>query len=205
MGKKDTWKDSTVTTVPQKNLSLMILGDSGTGKTSSVTTLLGKPCKSTQDCTMRTMVLPSKFENREVKLVIWDFLHGSTTITKLPGSNWRVTINFIIFFDVTNRKSFENLDDILNKVSRLSCGSFQTYINLVANKCDLERVVTAEEMRSYFEDAVLKFKVYDLHFCGITELVATNKDSVMDFYVGIASCLLSLNPDIQDHTIVEKS
>lgn len=92
---------------------------------------------------------------KSVKLQLWDTA-GQEKFKTITKSYYRGCSGGIIVFDVTNRESYENIDNWI-KTIREEC-AIDTTIILVGNKIDkTEREVTYKEASSYAENIGLKY------------------------------------------------
>ena len=122
---------------------IMLVGDSGVGKTSIVTRFLNGDMRDN----IATMTGGIEFKHvmfhvtdeernikRAVKLQLWDSA-GQPRFRELAKAHFRNKQAFLLFYDVTERTSFDNIDmwmrgikDVVNK----------PVVYLVANKCDCD-------------------------------------------------------------------
>ena len=135
---------------------ILLIGDSGVGKSSL---LLGfaddKFSGTTQptigmDFRIRTICIQGK----RIKLQIWDTA-GQERFRTITSSYYRGTRGIIIVYDVTNKKSFENLKHWCYEVDRYACSSAMKF--LVGNKADLESKVPADCAASFAKSQNMNF------------------------------------------------
>ena len=131
-------------------LKLLLIGDSGVGKTSLLTRFA--------DGTFQPIGIPTigvDFKIQEVtvdglifKLQIWDTA-GQERFRNITTTYYRGCHGVLLCFDVTKRESFENLDMWLTELQRHAPPD--VVIILVGNKCDLVegRKVSTEEGQQY--------------------------------------------------------
>jgi Ras-related protein Rab-1A len=137
---------------------LLVVGDSGTGKTS----LLLRYCDDQfTDSFLSTIGVDFRFRDvvyssagtgkKNVRLQIWDTA-GQERFRHITSSFYRAAHGVIVCFDVSDRGSFEKVESWLKDISSLAPTSVS--IMLVATKCDLsdERVVTEDEARTLAEE-----------------------------------------------------
>ena len=97
-------------------LKLMVLGDSGVGKTSFIHRFVdGKFCEKYVttvgiDFREKTIELPE--ENRKISLQIWDTA-GQERYRSLSTSFYRDAMGFILVFDVTNFQRYAHSIEII--------------------------------------------------------------------------------------------
>ncbi|XP_037075800.1 ras-related protein Rab-18-B-like [Pollicipes pollicipes] len=127
-------------------LKILIIGESGTGKSSLLLRFVDNTFDPDQSATIGVdfKVKTINVEGNRVKLAIWDTA-GQERFRTLTPSYYRGAQGVILVYDVANRVSFSKLDMWLNEL--------QTYANrsnivkmLVGNKIDKEeRVVSRQE------------------------------------------------------------
>jgi small GTP-binding protein len=146
MGKEFTWK-------------IVVLGDPSVGKTSLVTYYTQRSFKDFYLPTLGANFSIKDVEldsNIHVKVYVWD-IAGQTKFASIRRMFYEKAVAAIFVFDVTNKATFNGIEawkaDLVESLGpEFPCA-------LVANKTDLERVVTSEEgfekasdlAMSYFE------------------------------------------------------
>ena len=134
----------------QDPFKIILIGDTGVGKTNLVTRYTKnsfnettKPTIGVEFYTKKISITDSnsKIENT---LQIWDTA-GQERFRGMAGSYYRRALGVILVYDITSRKSFENLDKWLDEVK--AYGGVNMEIALVGNKNDLveQREVKIEE------------------------------------------------------------
>ena len=132
---------------------IMLLGDSGVGKTSIVTRFM----KGDMHDNIATMTGGIEFKHVifdvtdegsdvkcAVKLQLWDSA-GQPRFRELAKTHCRNKQAFLLFYDVTERTSFENIDMWMTELREVVKSPL---VYLVANKCDCDadkRAVTMSE------------------------------------------------------------
>lgn len=134
---------------------LLLIGDSGVGKTSIIYRFVENKFESSFittigiDFKIRTVEL----EGKKIKLQIWDTA-GQNRFDTITSSCYRGAQGILLVYDVTDEKSFRNIPNWIRKTEQLASPEVQKL--LVANKCDLskERQVTKErgEMMAQHHD-----------------------------------------------------
>jgi len=137
---------------------LVLIGDTGVGKsclllrfaddafTESYISTIGV------DFRFRTV----KIENKTFKLQIWDTA-GQERFRTITSAYYRGADGIIMVYDVTDRESFEHIQDWLNEVNRYATEG--TCKLLIGNKSDKEdqRTVTTEEGEIYAQELQMPF------------------------------------------------
>ncbi|EGV62890.1 GTPase Ryh1 [Yamadazyma tenuis] len=133
-----------------RKYKIVFLGDQGVGKTSLITRFMYDTFDEQYAATIgidflsKTMYLE---DNKTIRLQLWDTA-GQERFRSLIPSYIRDSNVAIICYDITNKKSFDNLDKWISEV-KLERGE-DVIIVIVGNKSDLnnKRQVSAEELET---------------------------------------------------------
>ena len=137
------------------NLKILLVGDSGVGKT---TLLLKYVDNQFSDSHITTIGVEYKdkeitVNNRKINLQIWD-TSGQERYRSITKNFYRNAHGILFVFDVTNQTSFDHLKDWLNSSNECDI-DFKKII--VGNKIDLnDRVVNKETMAFFAEKNQIK-------------------------------------------------
>lgn len=129
---------------------ILLLGDSGVGKTSLIQTLTGNKFSHSMLTTVGIdfVKVPFNVDGAKVRLQIWDTA-GQERFRSITKFQYRSTKGLLLLYDITNRKSYETLSYWLNTIEKDIDQSNREPIPIiiVGNKCDLEneRVVSTYE------------------------------------------------------------
>jgi len=137
----DEFDDNILTT-----LKILIIGESFVGKSSLLLRFTDDTFANDMPATigMDFKTTKIKIDENMVKLAIWDTA-GSERFRSLTPNFYRGSHGVILVYDVTNRQSFEKLDNWLSELDAYSTKSDIVKM-LVGNKIDKEgRVVSREE------------------------------------------------------------
>ena len=133
-------------------VKLLMLGNSSVGSTSIRDVFLGQRFINDTLATIGSNKADSMFKlnnGKEVKIVIWDTA-GQERFHAMALSLLRYNQGVILVYDVTNRKSFEDLKIWLNDINNITN---KVSIVLFGNKCDIEnRKVTKEEAEKFAKE-----------------------------------------------------
>ncbi|CAL5387727.1 unnamed protein product [Camellia sinensis] len=128
-------------------LKILIIGDSGVGKTSLVLSFTSKYTEYSAptigvDFKIKYLTVGGK----KLKLTIWDTA-GQERFRTLISSYYRSAQGILLVYDVTRRETFTNLSDVWTKEVDLYSTNKNCIKMLVGNKVDKEseRVVSREE------------------------------------------------------------
>ena len=167
------------------NLKILLVGDSGVGKT---TLLLKYVDNQFSDSHITTIGVEYKdkeimVKDKKVNLQIWD-TSGQERYRSITKNFYRNANGIIFVFDVTKKESFDHLKDWLNDSSEQE-NDFKKLV--VGNKTDLieKRVINKETMEFFAEKENKNIKSFetsakdgtnvDKIFQEIAELILANK------------------------------
>jgi small GTP-binding protein len=129
---------------------VLLLGDTGVGKTSLIRALTGRPFSHSLLSTVGVDFVKQSFDidGAKVCLQIWDTA-GQERFRSITRFQYRGTKGLLLVYDITNRNSFEMLDYWLESIRQEVDHSNKDPVPviIVGNKCDLEfrRAVTHDE------------------------------------------------------------
>lgn len=126
---------------------LLLIGDSGTGKSSLLTRFVDdefdEEINATIGVDFKTKVLD--VDEKRCKLIIWDTA-GQERFRTLTASYYRGAHGVVFVYDVTRRETFNNIETWLEELGHYA-GANDVVKMLVGNKSDLvkQREVTRAE------------------------------------------------------------
>jgi len=153
---------------------LLLIGDSGVGKTSL---LLRFADNKFLDSFITTIGVDFKIKKMDVdgkaiKLQIWDTA-GQEKFRTITSSYYRGAHGIIVVYDVTNKESFLHVKGWLSDIDRYAQGNIKVQKMLVGNKSDLpNREVTFKEAKAFADSLGIKF----------AETSAKQSDNVMEAF-----------------------
>ena len=139
-------------------IKLLTLGDSLVGKTSIV--MRYSDNKFTDTFATIGIDFKTKFftiKNQVVKVIIWDTA-GQEKFRNIVNQYYKGADGVLLTYDITSRKSFENIDYWLNELKKNNDLN-EISVYLVGNKSDLEgkRAVSFEEGKNYADKNKINF------------------------------------------------
>ena len=163
-----------------ESFKVSIIGDTLVGKSSIIKRVLGKGFNGSYTKTIgfEFSTLGAKINDKILKLQIWDFsgLHEIITSTLLSRSKLAILV-----YDITNKKTFENIDIHLQKFKE---GNYNwENIILVGNKLDLE------DKREVFTEEVEQKLSVNNDFKKFIECSAKNDDNIEEIFKEAARIL----------------
>ena len=131
---------------------IIIIGNSNVGKTSIINRFTDKEYSDKHlatlgcDFHMKTIIINEKM----IKIQIWDTA-GMEKYQSITKSYYRGAQACLIVFDITNRESFEAIDNWIENFNKFSNPNIEKIILLIGNKCDLgiDRKISYEEAENY--------------------------------------------------------
>ncbi|KAH0786198.1 small GTP-binding protein [Histomonas meleagridis] len=161
------------------SFKFILIGSSGVGKTAILKRLVEDTFISESQSTIgvefdsKTIIV----EGQEIKLQIWDTA-GQERFRSIAKAYFRNAVGVILVYDITEKKTFEEINLWLGDVHSL-CDPSASII-LIGNKCDLEdkRVITLAEAENFAKNHQLMYlETSALNGKNVTEAfmtVATN-------------------------------
>mmetsp|Transcript_11673 Transcript_11673/g.29973 ORF Transcript_11673/g.29973 Transcript_11673/m.29973 type:complete len:212 (+) Transcript_11673:82-717(+) len=157
---------------------LLLIGDSGVGKTSVLFRFSDDAFNSTFistigiDFKIRTIELGDK----KIKLQIWDTA-GQERFRTITTAYYRGAMGILLVYDITNEKSFENIKTWIKNIEQHASADVEKMI--LGNKCDMEdkRRISTEQGKQLAEEYGVKFM----------ETSAMNRTNVEQAFTEIAT------------------
>ena len=161
------------------NFKIIIIGDSGVGKSSLLKRAVQNRFDEGYQATIgfEFLLMHYKINDLKLKLQIWDTC-GQEMYRSLVQGFYRNTSLAIIVYDVTNPKSFENLEIWLKDLRQHTENEIPVFI--VGNKNDLERKVPTDDAKIFSTSNRTKY---------FAECSARNGYNVKDIFNEAAKCL----------------
>jgi small GTP-binding protein len=166
---------------PRRTLKFIVLGSSGVGKTAILKRLVDDVFTTESQSTIGVEFLATSvdIEGQQVKLQIWDTA-GQERFRSIAKAYFRSAIGVILAFDLTDRKSFDELNQWLSDIHAL-CDP-NAVVTLIGNKLDLAdaRKVTSNEAETFAQ----------LHQLAYFETSALGGDNIQEAFQRTAATIL---------------
>ena len=167
----------------------IVIGSSGVGKTAILTRLVDHTFTGESQSTIGVEFIATDIDvdGTPVKLQIWDTA-GQERFRAIAKAYFRSAIGVILVFDLTDRKSFDDLTQWLNDV-HAHCDP-NAVVTLIGNKSDLEasRKISESEAKAFA----------DLHQLNYLETSALGGDNVELAFQTTASTVLRTVANVND-------
>ena len=165
-----------------QSFKFILIGSSGVGKTAILKRLVedsfSDESQSTIGVEFDSTII--NVDDQKVKLQIWDTA-GQERFRSIAKAYYRNAVGVILVFDITERKSFDDLSSWLNDIRTL-CDP-NAVIQLIGNKSDLaqSRIVTLSEAEQYATQQHMSY----------LETSAKGGDNVREAFIRVAGQILS--------------
>lgn len=117
---------------------IVLIGDSGVGKSSMLTWLLYQRAENPKSATIGAAFFTKEFaiDNKKIKFNIWDTA-GQERFRSVAKIYYRNTVGCFAVFDITNYESFVSLKNWI--VDYLKENNDNVNIIIIANKSDMDK------------------------------------------------------------------
>ena len=114
-----------------------------------------------------------KIKNTVYRITLWDTA-GQERFRSLPIKYYQNADAVLLFFDVNDKRSFDNVDVWFEDAKRNIKNNSRTNIFLIGNKIDLKRVITKEEAIKKANELGMKyFEISCKINMNVTEVMST--------------------------------
>ena len=140
-------------------IKLILVGDKSVGKTSIINQFIEKQFINEYIPTIGSDKIKKEIEieGKKLNLEIWDTVGQEqySAVNKIFIKNAQIAL---IVYDITNRKSFENLNNWYNLIFEINKDS-NVIVGVTANKTDLyeNQVVDSEEGKNFADEKKISF------------------------------------------------
>ena len=167
-------EDSVENSISITRQKIIFIGDAFTGKTSIINRIMNNPFNEAYEVSIGIDFMSKniRFRGQNIKIQIWDSAGQEKYKGLIPSYVRNSSIVFIVY-DVSNKNSFENVNNWISFVKNIE----KTAIVLCGNKIDLEREVETKEGEEIASQEGIKF----------FECSAKTNDNIKNmFYASIA-------------------
>ncbi len=156
---------------------IVIVGDSGVGKTNLITRYLKNDFKPETKATIGVEFSDKKYiyKNKNIKIQIWDTA-GQERYRSLTSMYYKGAKGAIFVYDISSKISFENIDKWLIEMKKTADENIK--IILIGNKCDL---IEKREVKE--DDGKIKAKDLNVPFMETSALNCINVEKAFNFLI----------------------
>ena len=144
-----------------RGIKVVLLGESGVGKTNLIRVSMGKPFDKNENSTISSSYYENDILVKDKKYLycLWDTA-GQEVYRSLNKIFIKESKIIIIVFAINSKESFEQIDFWLNYTKDI-LGSDNYIIGLVGNKSDLyeEQSVSDQEIQKKAKELQIKYKI----------------------------------------------
>ena len=136
---------------------ICVFGDYNTGKTSFLNCLQGMDYVKTYEPTIGVEYSSKIFnleDDKKVKVTFWDCA-GQERFSRVTESFFRKVTGGMLFFDVSNRESYNNVLNWVTKFKKINGNDIP--LLLIGNKIDKQRVISTNDASILADDFDLKY------------------------------------------------
>ena len=154
MVEQESHEDSVDNSISVTRHKVIFIGDANTGKTSIINRIIDNPFNDTYEVSIGIDFMSKniRFRGQNIKIQIWDSAGQEKYKGLIPSYVRNSSIVFIVY-DISNRTSFENVQNWINFVKNIE----KTTMILCGNKIDLEREVESKEGQELAEKEGIPF------------------------------------------------
>ncbi len=165
---------------------VIVIGNPGAGKTSTILRYTAKAFNRSYIPTLGFNITKKflQIQDAHFLLTIWD-LAGQTKYERMRAQIYNGAVGAIIVYDVTNRRSFEDVPKWHKDVTEILSHSHPLEIFLCGNKCDSvkDRVITLDEGKALAQRlGVMFLETSALTGENITETFETMVSNLLGYY-----------------------
>ena len=159
---------------------IIFIGDVNVGKTTIINRIQGNDFEERYDATIGIdfCLKIIKHNNNEIKLQMWDTA-GQEKYRGLIPSYIRNSSMIILVYDVTSKKSFENIPKWIDFIQSIE----KTKMVICGNKIDLNNRVITDDMAKELKNKYTEMDI--LHF----EVSAKNNSNMNDMFYEVVANL----------------
>ena len=158
-------------------LKLVLIGDSGVGKTNILSRYnnneFSLATQPTVGVEFGNKII--KKENKSIKLQLWDTA-GQERYKAITNAFYKGSKGAFVVYDITRKSSFLNIDNWIGELK--TNGSDDILIILVGNKTDLE-----DKREVSTDDGEKKAKQYGIAFCETSALQGKNIEHAFNILI----------------------
>ncbi|RLN60568.1 hypothetical protein BBP00_00005909 [Phytophthora kernoviae] len=189
-----------VPVAPKKRhkLKLLLLGDSGVGKTSLMRVFSGDEFSESM---LATAGVDFKLRHinvgeDEITLQIWDTA-GQERFHRITATYYKGANGIVLVYDVSDRRSFDNVGYWMNNIRQYSSPSQMPAMLLVGNKIDLpNRVVSLEEGQAAASQ-------YGCRFIETSAKTSENTNGALET-IARDAFMISVNPALTQKMVMDR-
>ena len=179
-------------------LKLVVVGDSGVGKTNLIKRFANNTFNSNSKATVGVEFLSKSFKinNRVFKIEMWDTA-GQERYKSITAAYYKGAKGALVVYDITSKISFENLDKWMLEIKEKSSKDLKLMI--IGNKCDLKdgrQVSNEEAMRKAKDTGIALMETSALDSTNVKEAF---HDLLKEMYIEISAKITQMEQTLNEN------
>ena len=179
-------------------LKLVVVGDSGVGKTNLIKRFANNTFNSNSKATVGVEFLSKSFKinNRIFKIEIWDTA-GQERYKSITAAYYKGAKGALVVYDITSKISFENIDKWMMEIKEKSSKDLKLMI--IGNKSDLKdaRQVSNEEALRKAQDTGIP--LMETSALDSTNVQEAFHDLLKEMYIEISAKIAKVEESLNDN------
>ena len=179
-------------------LKLVVVGDSGVGKTNLIKRFANNTFNSNSKATVGVEFLSKSFKinNRIFKIEIWDTA-GQERYKSITAAYYKGAKGALVVYDITSKISFENIDKWMMEIKEKSSKDLKLMI--IGNKSDLKdarQVSNEEALRKAQDTGIALMETSALDSTNVKEAF---HDLLKEMYIEISAKIAAVEESLNDN------
>ena len=179
-------------------LKLVVVGDSGVGKTNLIKRFANNTFNSNSKATVGVEFLSKSFKinNRIFKIEIWDTA-GQERYKSITAAYYKGAKGAFVVYDITSKISFENIDKWMMEIKEKSSKDLKLMI--IGNKSDLKdarQVSNEEALRKAQDTGIALMETSALDSTNVKEAF---HDLLKEMYIEISAKIAKVEESLNDN------
>ena len=179
-------------------LKLVVVGDSGVGKTNLIKRFANNTFNSNSKATVGVEFLSKSFKinNTVFKIEIWDTA-GQERYKSITAAYYKGAKGALVVYDITSKISFENIDKWMLEIKEKSSKDLKLMI--IGNKSDLK-----DGRQVSYEEAMRKAKDTGIALMETSALDSTNvkeafHDLLKEMYIELSAKITQIEESLNEN------
>ena len=179
-------------------LKLVVVGDSGVGKTNLIKRFANNTFNSNSKATVGVEFLSKSFKinNTVFKIEIWDTA-GQERYKSITAAYYKGAKGALVVYDITSKISFENIDKWMLEIKEKSSKDLKLMI--IGNKCDLKdgrQVSNEEAMKKAADTGIALMETSALDSTNVKEAF---HDLLKEMYIEISAKITQMEQTLNEN------
>jgi Ras-related protein Rab-11A len=179
-------------------LKLVVVGDSGVGKTNLIKRFANNTFNSNSKATVGVEFLSKSFKinNTVFKIEIWDTA-GQERYKSITAAYYKGAKGALVVYDITSKISFENIDKWMLEIKEKSSKDLKLMI--IGNKSDLKdgrQVSNEEAMRKAKDTGIALMETSALDSTNVKEAF---HDLLKEMYIDISAKITQMEQTLNEN------